>query len=143
MRQTAFTTGSEEETIQLGERLGAMFERPKVVLLIGNLGAGKTTLAKGIAAGAGAARPDDVSSPTFPLIHEYGDPPEVFHVDLYRLDSMEEVRTLGLEEYFARPALVVMEWAERFPAILPEERIEIRIEALPDESRRIEVTELP
>ncbi|HEY3444169.1 MAG TPA: tRNA (adenosine(37)-N6)-threonylcarbamoyltransferase complex ATPase subunit type 1 TsaE [Paludibaculum sp.] len=137
-----FTTATEDETIALGAQLAAAWPRPCVVLLIGNLGAGKTTIAKGIAEGLGIARADDVTSPTFPLIHEYGETGELYHIDLYRLDTVAEVASLGLDEIFSRPAVVLLEWAERFPALLPRERIEIRIEARDDESRIITVTEL-
>ncbi len=111
-----------------------------MVLLIGNLGAGKTTLAKGIVSGLGAADADDVSSPTFTLIHEYGGG-RVYHIDLYRLDEPREVATLGLDELFERDALVLIEWGERFPQLLPRERIEIRLTGNLDE-REIEVTAL-
>ena len=109
-----FRTRTEEETIALGEKLGRGLEPPKVVLLIGNLGAGKTTLAKGIVKGLGAAQPEEVSSPTFTLIHEYGRDPKVYHVDLYRLDDQAQVATLGLDEIFDRKAIVLIEWGERF-----------------------------
>jgi tRNA threonylcarbamoyladenosine biosynthesis protein TsaE len=95
-----------------------------VVLLIGNLGAGKTTLAKGIVSGLGAAVPEDVSSPTFTLIHEYG---RVYHIDLYRLDTPSQVATLGLEEILDRDAVVLIEWGERCPELWPRERIEVRL----------------
>lgn len=137
-----YYTQSEEETIALGRRLAAEWPPPGVVLLIGALGAGKTTLAKGIASALGAARAEDVSSPTFPLIHEYGEPPLVYHVDLYRLDTLEEVATLGLEEILARPALILLEWAERFPQILPAPRREIRLEETAEGERRITVTDV-
>jgi len=113
-----------------------------VVLLIGNLGAGKTTLAKGIVNGLGAAAVDEVSSPTFTLIHEYGGG-RVYHVDLYRLDEPREVATLGLDEIFERDGLALIEWGERFPWLLPAERTEIRIRPLADDEREIEVTRLP
>ena len=100
MKSRIFHTQSEEETIALGEKLAAELPPKAVVLLIGNLGAGKTTLAKGIVKGLGAAQPDEVSSPTFTLIHEYG--PSVYHIDLYRLDRAEQVATLGLDEIFDR-----------------------------------------
>jgi tRNA threonylcarbamoyladenosine biosynthesis protein TsaE len=108
------------------------------VLLIGNLGAGKTTLAKGIVKGLGAAHPDDVASPTFTLIHEYGGG-RVYHVDLYRLDEPRQVATLGLDDLFDRDALVLIEWGERFPQLLPAERTEIRIRVLESDEREIEV----
>lgn len=141
MKRETFITNNAEETIALGRSLAGRWPRPCVVLLIGSLGAGKTTLAKGIAAGAGAADEDEVSSPTFPLIHEYGDPVSVYHIDLYRLDTIEEVERIGLDEILDRPALILLEWAERFPAILPARRVEIKIETFDEESRSIEVTE--
>jgi tRNA threonylcarbamoyladenosine biosynthesis protein TsaE len=143
MTHQSFIARTEEDTIELGRRLAAGWPRPCVVLLIGDLGAGKTTMTKGIAEGLGVARADDVSSPTFPLIHEYGDAGEMYHIDLYRLDTEREVESLGLDDLFARNSVVVMEWAERFPALLPASRIEIRITADADELRRVTVTELP
>jgi tRNA threonylcarbamoyladenosine biosynthesis protein TsaE len=134
-----FETHGEEETIELGRRIAATLPKRAVVLLIGNLGAGKTTLAKGIINGLGAAEPEDVTSPTFTLIHEYGEG-RVYHIDLYRLDRAEQVATLGLDEIFDRDAVVLIEWGERFPQVLPADRIEIRIEPLNEESRRIEMT---
>jgi len=135
----AYRTASEDETIALGERLAAELPRRGVVLLIGNLGAGKTTLAKGIVRGRGAAEAEEVSSPTFTLIHEYG---SVYHVDLYRLDEPREVATLGLDELFDRDALVLIEWGERFPQLLPAARTEIRIRRTGGEEREIEVTQI-
>ena len=146
MKPTVYLTQNEDETVTLGERLAALWPVPVTILLIGDLGAGKTTLAKGLAAGYGGIRPEDVSSPTFPLIHEYGDPASVYHIDLYRLDTIAEVESLGLDEIFARPVAVFLEWAERFPLLLPKRRIEICISAQFDESenetRRIEVQEV-
>lgn len=129
-------TRSEEETIELGRRIGAALPRRAVVLLTGNLGAGKTTLAKGIISGLGAAAPEDVSSPTFTLIHEHGGGC-VYHVDLYRLETPAEVGTLGLEEIFERDAVVVIEWGERFRAIMPPDAIEIRLQALEADRRNV------
>ncbi len=131
----SFRTRTEEETIALGRELAP--ELKGVVLLIGNLGAGKTTLTKGIVEGLGAGAADSVSSPTFTLIHQYG---PVHHVDLYRLDEPREVETLGLEDLFAEGGVVLLEWAERFPELLPKDRTEIRIRALEDDSREIEVS---
>jgi len=133
-----YRTSSEEETVALGERLAGELPRAGVVLLIGNLGAGKTTLARGIVVGRGAASADDVTSPTFTLIHEYA--PDLYHIDLYRLDEAREVAGLGLEELFDRDALVLIEWGERFPALMPASRIEIRMRRNPDETREIEVS---
>jgi tRNA threonylcarbamoyladenosine biosynthesis protein TsaE len=133
-----YRTASETETIALGQRLGRELQRG-VVLLIGNLGAGKTTLAKGIVNGLGAAPQEEVSSPTFTLIHEYG-AGRVYHIDLYRLDEPREVDTLGLDDLFARDALILIEWGERFPQLLPADRTEIHIRTLPDDTREITVS---
>ena len=138
MESRTFQTSSEEQTIALGRELGAAFE-PGVVLLIGNLGAGKTTLAKGIVQGANGTPVEEVSSPTFTLIHQYGEDGarRVYHIDLYRLDEPREVENLGLDELFAGDSLVLLEWAERFPALLPAKRTEIRLKTLADDTREI------
>ena len=127
--------------MELGRRIARELPQRAVVLLIGNLGAGKTTLAKGIVSGLGAAEPEDVSSPTFTLIHEYGEG-RVLHIDLYRLDRPEEVATLGLDEIFEREAVVLIEWGERFLELMPQERIEIRLEATADGARLINISYL-
>jgi tRNA threonylcarbamoyladenosine biosynthesis protein TsaE len=129
-----FETASEEETIALGEELARELPPRCVVLLIGNLGAGKTMLAKGIVKGLGAGVPEDVSSPTFTLIHEYGD--RVYHIDLYRIRNEREVRTLGLDELLDRDAVILVEWGERFPRLWPADHLEIRLEGVGD-ARRI------
>lgn len=134
---SVFETRSAEETIELGREIAKKLPKRAVVLLIGNLGAGKTTLAKGIASGLQAAAPEDVSSPTFTLIHEYS--PSLYHIDLYRLDREEQVATLGLDEIFDREAVVLIEWGERFPRLLPPERIEIRLTAKGDEQRTVDI----
>lgn len=139
MKSRIFHTESEEETIALGESLAAELPPKSVVLLIGNLGAGKTTIAKGIVQGLGAAQPAEVSSPTFTLIHEYS--PTVYHIDLYRLDTPAQVATLGLEEIFDREAVVLVEWGEKFPALMPADRIEIRLRATGENSREVEVVQ--
>ncbi|MBM3773826.1 MAG: tRNA (adenosine(37)-N6)-threonylcarbamoyltransferase complex ATPase subunit type 1 TsaE [Acidobacteria bacterium] len=138
-----YRTASEEETIELGRRLAGELAPGAVVLLIGDLGAGKTTLAKGILSGLGAARPEEVSSPTFTLIHEYGEygaQPLVYHADLYRLERAEEAAAIGLEELFEKNAIVLIEWGEKFPGLLPAERVEIRLRHAGEELREIEVS---
>lgn len=139
MESRTFRTHSEEETIALGRRLAGELT-DSAVLLIGNLGAGKTTLAKGIVQGRNGTPPEEVSSPTFTLIHQYGFEPPVYHVDLYRLDEPREVESLGLEDLFAGGNLVLLEWAERFPALMPMPRTEIRLRTLADDSREITVS---
>jgi tRNA threonylcarbamoyladenosine biosynthesis protein TsaE len=134
-----FHTHSEEETIELGRELAGELAH-NVVLLIGNLGAGKTTLAKGIVQQRTGTAPEEVSSPTFTLVHQYGGDRPTYHVDLYRLDEPRQVEGLGLADLFAGGDLVLLEWAERFPSLLPLERTEIRLRVLPDDSREIIVS---
>lgn len=136
-----FVTHSEEETIELGRNIARDLPKPATVLLIGDLGAGKTTLAKGIVGGLGAAAPEDVSSPTFTLIHEYGHG-LVYHIDLYRLEKPSELASLGLDEIFDRDAIVLIEWGERFPALMPPQRIEIRLSATASGDREIEMSHI-
>ncbi len=124
-----YITNSEEETIALGKQLAPQLKG--VVLLIGNLGAGKTTMVKGIAG------TEEVSSPTFTLIHDYG---EIFHIDLYRLETEREVEGLGIDELIDTGKLVLIEWGERFPRLFPRPRIEIRLEYVENDKRRITVS---
>jgi tRNA threonylcarbamoyladenosine biosynthesis protein TsaE len=124
----AFSTNSAEETIEVGRLVAGELPPKALVLLIGNLGAGKTTLAKGIVEGLGAATAEDVASPTFTLIHEYGDG-RVYHIDLYRLDTKAEVESLGLDELLDRDAVVLIEWGERFPELWPAECVKIKLSA--------------
>jgi tRNA threonylcarbamoyladenosine biosynthesis protein TsaE len=137
-----FETHSAEETIALGKRLAGVLPARGVVLLIGNLGAGKTTLAKGIAVGLGVAKPDEVSSPTFTLIHEYGDPVRLYHIDLYRIEEAQELATLELDDLMDRDALVLIEWGERFAERMPRPRTEIRVTRTGADERSIEVWEV-
>src|SRR5271169_4301729 len=125
--------------MELGRTIARTLPNKACVLLIGNLGAGKTTLAKGIIHGLGVAEPEEVVSPTFTLIHEYGEG-RVYHIDLYRLDEARAVESLGLDELFERDALTLIEWGERFPELMPPGRTEIRIRALPDGAREFEIT---
>ena len=134
MPSATYNTASEEETVELGRRLAQTLPRG-VVLLTGNLGAGKTTLAKGIVSAFGAVTPDDVASPTFTLIHDYG---EVVHIDLYRLETIREVETLGLDEIIENAKLTLIEWGERFPQLFPNATL-ITIETTSQETRQIKV----
>jgi tRNA threonylcarbamoyladenosine biosynthesis protein TsaE len=137
MKET-WRTSSEDETIELGRTIGRRLSKKVCVLLIGNLGAGKTTLAKGLIQGLGVAEPEEVASPTFTLIHEYGEG-RVYHIDLYRLDKAEQVATLGLDDIFDKEAVVFIEWGERFPELMPAERVEIRLSAIGVDERQIEI----
>lgn len=114
-----FEAHSEEEMVAVGRRLAEVLPSQAVAILTGDLGAGKTTLAKGIAAARAGISEDEISSPTFALIHEYGDPVSVYHLDLYRLDTKAQVLGLGLDEIFDRPALSLIEWGERFARLIP------------------------
>jgi tRNA threonylcarbamoyladenosine biosynthesis protein TsaE len=134
-----FLTRSEDETIAAGREIAARLRAPALVLLIGELGAGKTTLAKGIVSGLGAAPVEDVSSPTFTLIHEYGRDPKVYHIDLYRLDRLPELETLGLDDLWDQRAIVLIEWGEKFTTELPRDRVEVHLEHAGSEERRITV----
>jgi tRNA threonylcarbamoyladenosine biosynthesis protein TsaE len=116
-----------------------MIPAPAVIQLTGNLGAGKTTLSKSLVAAWGAAEPEEVSSPTFTLIHEYGEPVTVYHIDLYRLESPAEFYSLGLEDIFDSPARVLIEWGEKFAPLLPADRWTINIEHAGGDARRITV----
>src|SRR2546421_11910987 len=116
MSTQEFITHSAEETIALGRKLAAMLAPPKLILLRGDLGAGKTTLVKGIAEGFGAASADDVTSPTFTLVHEYRGPrATIYHIDLYRVDTERELETLGLDDLTGPSSILLIEWGEKFP----------------------------
>ena len=134
-----FLTHSDEETIAAGREIAKRLRPPALVLLIGELGAGKTTLAKGIVSGLGAAAVEDVSSPTFTLIHEYGRDPKVFHIDLYRLDRIPELESLGLDDLWDQNSIVLVEWGEKFSRQLPPDRMEIHLEHAGDQDRRITI----
>jgi tRNA threonylcarbamoyladenosine biosynthesis protein TsaE len=130
-------THSPEETMALGHELAASLQPPCLVLLKGELGSGKTTLAKGIVAGLGAAREEEVTSPSFTLVHEYGADRKVFHVDLYRIEDSRELATLGLEELWSEDAIVIVEWGEKLWDNAPAPRIIIQLEYTSSEERRI------
>jgi len=129
-------TGSEEATSAVGERLAPSLEAGDVVLLYGDLGAGKTAFVRGLARGLGAD-PAEVTSPTFTLIQEYRGRVTLFHVDLYRLEA-REVEELGLDELVLGDGIVAIEWADRWRG-RPDDVIEVRIEDLGDEKRRIRI----
>ena len=135
MPSIKYKTGSDAETIALGHKLARELLHG-VILLIGNLGAGKTTLAKGIVAEVTPVTEDDVASPTFTLIHDYG---EVVHIDLYRLETECEVEALGLDEIIDRARYTLIEWGERFPRLFPDAST-ITLTTLTETEREIEVS---
>ena len=137
-----FKTRSEAGTLAMGERVAEMLAPPpKLIVLRGELGAGKTTLVKGIAAALGAAEATDVTSPTFTLVHEYaGRKVRLYHLDLYRLETERELLTLGLDEMAEMPdALVLVEWGEKFPSVVARADGEIAIEHAGGDERMFEV----
>jgi tRNA threonylcarbamoyladenosine biosynthesis protein TsaE len=124
-----FQTHSAEETTELGRRLAANLNPGSIVLLRGDLGAGKTTMVKGIAEGFQAAKADDVTSPTFTLIHEYRGPQvTLYHIDLYRIDTQRELDTLALDDLMTPHSILLIEWGEKFGRFAKERDVEIAIE---------------
>lgn len=134
-------TQSSEETIQQGREIGARLKPPVLVLLSGELGAGKTTLTKGIVSGLGAAREDDVTSPTFTLVHRYAGAARVYHVDLYRIGDFHDLETLGLEDLFSEHAVVIVEWPERFTLRTDWPVVRIHLSHISENARRIAVSD--
>jgi tRNA threonylcarbamoyladenosine biosynthesis protein TsaE len=132
-------THSTEETIAWGRQFASRLKAPALVLLTGELGSGKTTLTKGLVAGLGAASEEEVTSPTFTLVHVYGNEAKVFHGDLYRIENFHDFETLGLEDAFAEPAVMILEWSEKFPLEAPWPQVRLRLEHLGRDSRRISV----
>lgn len=129
-REKRFRTRSVAGTMALGQTVAELLMPvPRVVVLRGEVGAGKTTLVKGIAEALGAATEDEVTSPTFTLLHEYrGAKVTVYHLDLYRLEEEQQIAVLGLEEMAGEPdALVLVEWGERFPSVMAMATAEIAI----------------
>jgi len=133
-------THSADETIALGRALAAEWTPPLTALLRGDLGAGKTTLVKGVAEGFAAASADDVTSPTFTLVHEYRGPrATLYHVDLYRVDTERELETLGLDDLAGPGTIFLIEWGEKFPRLARERDVEISIARTGENERRIRI----
>lgn len=134
---TEFLTHNAEETVALGVELARLLTPPKMVLLRGDLGAGKTTLVKGIAAALGAAEADAVTSPTFTLVHEYDGRSRVLHLDVYRLETERELATLGIDELVEDGSLLMIEWGEKFASLVARSDGVIEMQKTGEESRRI------
>ncbi|MDR3739170.1 MAG: tRNA (adenosine(37)-N6)-threonylcarbamoyltransferase complex ATPase subunit type 1 TsaE [Terracidiphilus sp.] len=144
-RKHEFITHSGADTIEVGRKLAQILQPPQLLLLKGDLGTGKTTLVKGIAQALDAAEPDEVTSPTFTLIHEYDGTQEgrsikLFHLDVYRLEGERQLETLGLDELLTNDALVLVEWGEKFKSIQKKATGEISIVSTGGDARRITVT---
>ena len=141
MATQEFITHSAEETIALGRSLAGMLTPPRLVLLRGDLGAGKTTLVKGIAEAFQAASAEDVTSPTFTLVHEYRGPRvNLYHIDLYRVDTPRQLETLGLDDLIADNSILLIEWGEKFPHLRQDQDMEIVLERLGEDERKIQLT---
>jgi tRNA threonylcarbamoyladenosine biosynthesis protein TsaE len=132
-------THSSEETIARGRELGAALKAPALILLSGDLGAGKTTLTKGIASGLGAAEEDEVTSPTFTLVHKYDRGARVYHVDLYRIGDSHDLDTLGLDDVFAERAIVIVEWPNKLTLRTDWPIVRIHLDHVAEDERRISI----
>jgi tRNA threonylcarbamoyladenosine biosynthesis protein TsaE len=128
---------SLRHTDRLGRAIGSVLKGGESLALSGALGAGKTALVRGIAAGLGAP-PEAVSSPTFVLLHEYHGRLPLAHIDLYRLNSLQEAESIGLGDYLSGPTVVAVEWADKAPGILPDDRLEMELRHRTVQSRSIE-----
>ena len=135
-----FASSSADETIALGVELAQLLTPPKLILLRGDLGAGKTTIVKGIAAALGAAEPDAVTSPTFTLVHEYAGPVRVLHLDVYRFETERQLSTLGIEEMLEGENLVLIEWGEKFASLIERSDGALDIESTGEDTRRIRLS---
>ncbi|MGA2726530.1 MAG: tRNA (adenosine(37)-N6)-threonylcarbamoyltransferase complex ATPase subunit type 1 TsaE [Terracidiphilus sp.] len=140
-----FTTQSGADTVEVGRKLVKLLKPPQLLLLRGDLGTGKTTLVKGIAQALDAAEPDEVTSPTFTLLHEYegtqnGKPVKLYHIDVYRLEGERQLETLGLDELLTPDALVLVEWGDKFKSIRKKATGEIAIASAGGDARKITVT---
>ena len=134
-------THSAEETIAFGRTLTDLLAPPKLVLLRGDLGAGKTTLIKGIASGFQAASEEDVTSPTFTLVHEYRGPKAtLYHIDLYRVDTPRQLETLGLDDLFTENSLLLIEWGDKFARFVRDRDVEITLARVGENDRKIQLT---
>ena len=140
MSSTEVVSSSPEETMEIGRHLADRLRPPVLVLLSGDLGSGKTTITKGIISGLGVAREEEVTSPTFTLVHVFRNHLKVYHVDLYRVEGLHDLESLALEDAFAEPAVVIIEWAERFTLRSDWPQVLIHLEHIEADTRRITIT---
>lgn len=139
MVSTEVISSSPDETMEIGRQLASRLRAPVLVLLSGELGSGKTTITKGIISGLGVAQEEEVTSPTFTLVHVFRNHVRVYHVDLYRIEGLHDLESLALEDAFAEPAVVIIEWAERFTLRADWPRVVIRLDHLEADRRRITI----
>ena len=144
-----FVSNSSRETIAIGGEIAHLLSSPTLIFLRGDLGAGKTTLVKGIAQALDAADPDEVTSPTFTLVHEYDGKHRVdgkdrdvklYHIDLYRIPDERQLETIGFDELSAEDAILLVEWGEKFPSVVKRSNGEILIEHAGGDTRNITLT---
>lgn len=135
-----FISRSPEETIAMGRQLAGRLNPPVLVLLSGDLGTGKTTFAKGIVSGLGAEREEEVTSPTFTLVHVFHSHCKVYHVDLYRVEGFHDLETIALDDVLVEPAVVVVEWAERLSLHTDWPSVHVLLEHVDDNTRRITIS---
>lgn len=134
-----YTTNSERETLELGVRMAASIQSGDVLAFVGQLGSGKTTLIKSIAVALGADK-REIASPSFAIVHDYGGSPPIYHIDLYRVES-GEIQQLGLWEILGDNNICFVEWADKFPEIIPPGALEVKIMRTGDNSRKIKITD--
>ena len=132
-----YLTTSVEKTVWLVQQLGIELISGDIIALIGDLGGGKTWFTKGVAIGL-EIDPNDIVSPTFTLVNEYRGRQQIFHIDLYRLKNKIEILALDLEDYFSREGIVIIEWADRWPGELPEEKIQVELKMIDEHTRELE-----
>ena len=142
MPSSEFVSHSAEETIAKGREIAAKLQPPVLVLLSGDLGSGKTTLTKGIISGLGAAKQEEVTSPTFTLVHVFHNHCKVYHADLYRIENFHDLESIGLEDALSEDAVIIIEWSERFTFKTDWPRVEIHLEHADGDSRRIVISGL-
>jgi tRNA threonylcarbamoyladenosine biosynthesis protein TsaE len=144
-----FETNTAADTIRVGHEIAKLLTPPKFLILKGDLGAGKTTLVKGIAEALDAAEPDEVTSPTFTLIHEYegtlhehgkDEPVMLYHLDLYRIEQERQLDSLGLDEIATPDSIVLVEWGDKFPSVAKRSNGEIVMKTTGGDSRKITLT---
>ncbi|SPD75938.1 tRNA threonylcarbamoyladenosine biosynthesis protein TsaE [uncultured Desulfobacterium sp.] len=142
MNDISFTsyTASADETISLGRKLGAALKTGDVVALVGELGSGKTCFAKGLGLGLGVASDTVINSPSFSLVNEYEGRYPFYHIDGYRLENLLEFLSAGLDHYFNMEGVVAMEWADRWPEILPDYNIRVELMIEGEVNRKITLT---
>ncbi len=141
-KKSEVVTHSPAETLAFGRALADELPWPCLILLEGDLGSGKTTLTKGIVTGLGLAREDEVTSPSFALVHEYGRDKKAYHIDLYRIEGTRELSTLGLDDLFDQPAVVIVEWGEKLGEWASRAQFRIQMEYVASDDRKITVEHL-